>query len=406
MTWYESDALHFAVGIEDTFIPQTPFRERPLDEYEMTQHYQFWHSDLGLVREAGATMVRWGIPWYRVNPARDVWDFSWLDRVAERFTELGVTPIVDLMHYGTPLWLDNEFANASYPQRVAEYAVRVAERYPGVFDVFTPLNEPMLNALYCGQYGYWPPYLRGHDGFVQMVRALAHGVVLTQQGIADVAPEATFVHVEASSRFVGEDGPDIEYLRNRGYLFHDLVTGRVDGEHALAGYLAEHRFGDDMLAWFAENPAVPDVMGVNYYPGISSERVVQGDPRDGSPAAPREKVDEGVEGLEGVLTGFAERYGRPVMLTETCGGRTRSEQIAWLEASVAACRDLKARGVDVVGYTWWSLIDMYAWDYRDGGALEDHHLKIGLWELVPDGAGVLERVRTPLVDAFRRLATD
>lgn len=408
MAWYDDGTLRFALGVEDTFIPQTPFRERVLDEYEMTQHYQHWHADLGLAAEAGASMVRWGIPWYRVNPAPGRWDWSWLDRVAERFAELGLTPIVDLMHYGTPTWLDNEFANASYAERVAEYAVAVAERYRGTFDVFTPLNEPLLNALYCGQYGYWPPYLRGHDGFVQVVRALSRGIVRTQHGIAEVNPDATFVHVEASSRFTAGtavEGDEIAYLRHRGYLIEDLVTGRVGADHPLAAYLAEHRFGDDALAWFAANPAVPDVMGVNYYPGVSSELVVPGDPRDGSPAAPREKVDEGTEGLAGVLTGFAERYGRPVMLTETASGRTVADRIAWLDASVACVRDLRAGGLPVVGYTWWAIFDWYGWDWRDGGSLEQFHVPLGLWELVPDGAGVLQRVRTPLADRFREHAT-
>lgn len=405
MPWYDDGTLRFALGVEDTFIPQTPFGERVLDEYELTQHYHFWREDLGLAAEAGASMVRWGIPWYRVNPAPGVWDWSWTDRVAERFAELGLTAIVDLMHYGTPTWLDNEFVNASYPQRVAEYAVAVAERYRGTFDVFTPLNEPLLNALYCGQYGYWPPYLRGHDGFVHLVRALARGVVLTQHGIAEVNPDATFVHVEASSRFTGPEGDEIAYLRHRGYLFEDLVTGRVDDDHPLAGYLAEHRFGDDALDWFRAHPAVPDVMGVNYYPGVSSEHVVPGDRRDGSPARPREKVDEGARGLVGVLTGFAERYGRPVMLTETASGGTVDERVAWLDASVACVRDLRAGGLPVVGYTWWAVVDWFAWDWRDGaGPLEDLRVPFGLWSLVPDGAGVLRRERTALADRFREHA--
>jgi hypothetical protein len=47
MKWYERPELRFAVGIEDTFIPQTRAGERALDEYELTQHYDYWHSDLG-----------------------------------------------------------------------------------------------------------------------------------------------------------------------------------------------------------------------------------------------------------------------------------------------------------------------------------------------------------------------
>src|SRR5262245_31819842 len=105
MKWYEEPRLRFAVGIEDTFVPQTRRGERSLDEYELTQHYRHWSEDLGLAEESGASMVRWGIPWYRVNPARGRWDWSWLDRVVDRFAELELELIVDLMHYGTPTWL-------------------------------------------------------------------------------------------------------------------------------------------------------------------------------------------------------------------------------------------------------------------------------------------------------------
>jgi beta-glucosidase len=67
--WYEDGRLHFAVGIEDTFIPQGFPGRRKLDEYELTQHYHLWHSDLGLAAAAGAEMVRWGIPWYLIEPS-------------------------------------------------------------------------------------------------------------------------------------------------------------------------------------------------------------------------------------------------------------------------------------------------------------------------------------------------
>lgn len=405
MPWYDDgSALRFAVGIEDTFIPQTPFGERPLDEYEMTQHYHYWHSDLALAVEAGASMVRWGIPWYRVNPERNRWDWSWLDQVAARFDELGLTCVVDLMHYGTPTWLDNEFANHDYPQRVAEYAARVAERYRGTFDVFTPLNEPMLNALYCGAHGYWPPYLRGDDGLVRLVRALSAGIVETQHAVAAVSPDASFVHVEAAFRFqadpAGADVP-LDFLRQRAYLIQDLVAGRVDGDHPLLGYLQRHGTTDAELDRFRDHPAPPDVMGVNYYPALSTELVALDDPHDGGPRDPRPRTDAWTEGLEDVLTSFAERYQRPVFLTETCWTGTHAERLAWLDASVACVESLRERGVPVIGYTWWSLIDMYEWPYREGtGSLEDYHLAMGLWDLVPDGAGVLRRVKNPVAARF------
>jgi beta-glucosidase len=406
--WYDTPKLIFAVGIEDTFVPQTPCGERPLDEYELTQHYHFWHGDLGLVKQSGATMARWGVPWYRVNPARGTWDWSWLDRVADRFAELEVTPIVDLMHSGTPLWLDNEFANLSYPQAVAEYAAKVAERYMGTFDIFTPLNEPLLNVMYCGEFGYWPPHLRGDDGFVQISRAIARGIIETQVAIAEVAPQATFVHVEAAFRYAGDVdhyADEAGHLRTRAYLMEDLVTGRVTGDHPLTPYLQRHGLTDDDLAWFTDHVAAPDVMGVNYYPALSTELFVAGEPHDGGPRDPRPRMNAWTDGLQDVLTTFADRYGLPVFITETCFTGTSGERIKWLDASLDCVRRLRTEGVPVVGYTWWSLIDMYEWTYRDGtGALDDYLLRMGLWDLQRDGAGVLHRLRNAVADRYQQHA--
>ena len=165
MTWFDDGRLHFGLGIEDTFVPQAGPGERPLDEYELTEHYQRWHGDLGLASDVGAEFVRWGIPWHRVNPAPGEWDWSWVDAVMARFAELGVRPIVDLLHYGTPTWIDREFAHPDFSRMFAEYAVHVAERYADVATDYTPVNEPMIHARFCGDIGYWPPKLSGEAGY-------------------------------------------------------------------------------------------------------------------------------------------------------------------------------------------------------------------------------------------------
>ena len=109
-----------------------------------------------------------------MNPAPGQFDWSWTDAVLEYLVrDKGLTPIIDLMHYGTPLWLDNQFVNASYPRRVAEYAARFAERYASLVRYYTPLNEPAVTAAFCGRDGMWPPYLRGDDGYARVLLALA-----------------------------------------------------------------------------------------------------------------------------------------------------------------------------------------------------------------------------------------
>jgi len=408
--WYEDGRLHFAVGVEDTFVPQTRVGERSLDEYELTQHHHFWFEDLGRVADAGATMIRWGVPWYRVNPAQGRWDFSWLDRVVDRLDELGLDCIVDLMHYGTPTWLDNEFLNHAYPEAVATYAAEVAQRYRGRLRVFTPMNEPLLNAIYCGEFAHWPPYLRGDDGFVQLLRAVTRGMVLTQEAIARVSPEATFVNVEASYRFTGaveEHADEVAFLRHRAFLVADLVTGGVGPDHPLVPYLARFGFTDADFTWYREHAVVPDVMGVNYYPAVSTEDFVAGaDPKPtGDPRDPRPRVDSWLDGLEELMRVWHARYGRPVMLTETAHQGTVDKQVAWVDAAVGRLDSLRAEGLPIVGYTQWAVIDSVGWDYRYTLApAEDHLHHSGLYHLRPDGAGVLQRVASPLLDAYRAQA--
>ena len=50
--------------------------------------------------------ARYGIPWHRIQPAPDRWDFAWADAPLSRLLDLGVEPIVDLVHYGLPPWLE------------------------------------------------------------------------------------------------------------------------------------------------------------------------------------------------------------------------------------------------------------------------------------------------------------
>lgn len=399
-----TEGLRFAVGIEDTFIAHAAPGRRRLDEYELTQHYHYWHSDLALAREAGATTIRYGIPWYRINPApgRFVWD--WLDRVIDRLDELELETIVDLMHYGTPLWLDNAFLNAGYPVAVAEYAGAVADRYRGRLTAYTPLNEPLVNAMFCGETGTWPPYLTGHDGFLKLVRALVRGIVATQRAVAEATEgEATFVHVEATFRYAGaveEFAEEVELLRQRCFLVEDLLTGRVDEHHPLAVYLRAHGFDDNDFAWCREHTAPPDVLGINYYPHLTTAEYVT-DVASG----PRPRRNDWTKGLDELVRAFAERYGYPIFLTETSMAGTVEERVAWLDDSLDLLLRLRDEGIKLVGYTWWPLFALVDWGYREGiGPVEDYLVPMGMYDLRPDSAGVLERVRTPVVDRFRERA--
>jgi beta-glucosidase len=397
--WERPYGLKFAVGIEDTFIPQTSPGRRALDEYELTGHYESWREDLELAASTGAEMIRYGVPWYRVNPAPDGWDWSWTDQVFEHLLSLDLIPIVDLMHYGCPLWLESEFANPDYPRRVAEYAARFAERYGGEVRFYTPMNEPLLNAMYCGEDGRWPPSLTGDEGFVILVRQLARGIVQTQQAIGEMGPDPIFVHVEATFRYDGgtEHADRIRLLEHRNWLVYDLLFGRVGTDHPLYGYLAENGFSEEDFTFFREHQAEPDILGINYYPHLTTTEFL--------PEGRRRNVWSGVEGIEELIRGSHARYARPIFWTETSLSGPIEDRLRWLEDSLGLVQSLRSEGLPLVGYTWWPLFSLVDWDYREGEKPAENYLwHMGIYDLEPDGEGGFLRIETPLVRAFRTAA--
>ncbi|MDQ4502359.1 family 1 glycosylhydrolase [Sinomonas sp. ASV322] len=408
--WFEDGRLHFALGIEDTFVPQSRKGERAIDEYELTEHYERFAEDFSLAAECGAELLRWGVPWYRIAPEPGRWDWSWTDRAVDALLANGLRPIIDLLHYGTPLWLEGEFSNKDYPHHAAEFAQRFAARYADRITDYTPVNEPVIHALFSGEYGYWPPYLHGAGGFAEIAANLARGFVRSQQAIAHaVGQRAAFVHVDAAMSFVGDDEApehreEATRLRHQVHLVEDLVTGMVDDRHPLRRRLMP-AVDDDELEWFSSNAVHPDVMGVNYYPRHSTELFEPGVRHAGGFADPRPAVDRGTRGLQDAVALYSERYGAPVMITETCVTGSVTERLRWLDESVALADRIRADGTPLVGYTWWPLFDMYEWTWRHSGRPRaDHLLTMGLYDLTESPDGLL-RVRNPVADRYRHHAS-
>ncbi len=391
----------WACGIEDTFIPQHRPGLRALDEYDLTQHYRLWKQDFDLVAESGVQAVRWGIPWYRVQPAPDRWDWRWTDAALEYLVnQKGITPILDLMHYGTPEWLENSFINTSYPARVAEYAAAVAGRYGSLVHYYTPLNEPMVNAEFCGRRAEWPPYLRGDDGDVKMILALARGLVETTKALLAVQSSAQTVQVEALWHNWTAD-PDlqaqVEFNNARQYIVFDLVTGRVDQDYPLRGWLLENGARTADLEWFFTNPVKFDVFGANFYPWSYGEVTKR---KDGS----LKRVNAPTHGgaIATVIQSAWQRYHLPVMITETSAPGSLQARAAWMDETIAAVASLRQVGIPVVGYTWFPLLTMIDWGYRRGRRpISNYLLHLGLVDSAFDDNGVLSRHPTALMERYR-----
>ena len=397
-------AFMWAAGIEDTFITAPwPKTGRTLDEYELTQHYEQWRTDLELFREIGVRTVRYGIPWHRINPAPNTWDWKWADEPLNHLLELGIEPIVDLIHYGLPLWMEEAFLHPSYPDYAAEFTQRVTERYRGRITAYTPLNEPRITAWYCGKLGWWPPFRRGWKGFLQLTRAVCRGIVLSCQAIRAAHPENVAVHVDATDLYESDDpalAPEVERRQAIVFLALDLINGRVGPGHTLYPWLHKHGMAEADLHWFRENGVNFDLVGINLYP-MFSRKILS---RTARGLRIRMPYAEG-EIVERLARMYAERYDAPVFISETAAVGSVKKRRQWLQDSVESVRRARADGIPLVGYTWWPLFALVTWAYRQGMHPPSYYLKqFGLYDVAPNPEGRLVRLRTPLVDAFRELA--
>src|SRR3954454_8515065 len=91
----------WGAGVECSFLPHLN-----VDQFEWTQHERFWRDDLKRAREElGITHLRYALPWHKLETEPGKFDWSYADERLAEFERLGITPLMDIMHFGTPLWL-------------------------------------------------------------------------------------------------------------------------------------------------------------------------------------------------------------------------------------------------------------------------------------------------------------
>ncbi|HEU4407812.1 MAG TPA: family 1 glycosylhydrolase [Polyangiaceae bacterium] len=378
------------------------------DQLERTGHDRR-DSDLDLFAGLGLRTLRYPVLWERVAPrgTRSA-DWSWPDRRLERLRELGVEPIVGLVHHGSGP-LDVSLVDPSFPTRFANYARAVAERYPWV-EAYTPINEPLTTARFSGLYGHWYPHGRDDRTFARALVTQCRAVALAMAAIRRVNPSARLVQTEDVGHTRAT--PGLSYQANfeneRRWLSFDLLAGKVVPGHPLYGYLVRSQVSPAELARFAERPCTPDLFGLNYY--VTSERFLDdrleiyppevrgGNGRHRYADVEAARVCEsGLLGPAYLLGEAFRRYRAPLAITEAHLGCTPDERMRWLVHVWREARFARNRGVDVRAVTAWALLGSYNWNSlvtRDAARYEP-----GVFALV-DG----EPRPSIVADAVRSLA--
>ena len=150
-------------------------------------------EDFELVKELGIDFLRYGPPYYQVHSGPGRYDWAFADETFATLRELGITPIVDLCHFGVPDWLGN-FQNPDFPALFAEYARAFAAATRGS-SCYTPVNEIFIAALFSARFGWWNERLTSDAAFVTAIKHLCQANLLAMEAILG-GPARRRVHPE------------------------------------------------------------------------------------------------------------------------------------------------------------------------------------------------------------------
>ena len=366
-------------------------------------HWDRYAEDFDLAQADGMNAYRMGIEWAKIFPTREAFEAMTPDAAAvahyhdvlAALAVRGMTPMVTLHHFVSPVWLVDPsadvaerktmgFAAATITEDFARWAAWVASEYGGEVDLWITINEPMalvLGGYLVGQFSPGLTYDPSEDLILRVVRGMIYSHAAGYDALhagdtvdADGDGQAALVSIAKHQRtFFGEapcstqDAAAAEhfrYLQNELFV-NAIVRGDLDGN------------GDGDLDDAEDARADPDLvgradfLGINYY-GLTLVNgrarisdLVPGIPgiEDAHTSLPKNDLQWAIypAGFRTVLDEAAQ-WGLPIYVTENgvadSGDTMRATFLVdhlWVLAGAIAA------GADIRGYFHWSLMDNFEW---------------------------------------------
>jgi len=347
-----------------------------LDLVAASGHLNHLEEDHRRAAQAGIRFVRESIGWRISESANGVINLSRALRTQASAHRHGLQVLWTLVHYGIPDGLS--LHDDAMLARLARFAAEVArvlgpgERAAGHMPVFTPINEISFLAWAASQPTLFAPPNNLQAGLMRQARdeagesapdlgyaakrRLAAAAIQAMGAIRAEIPEARFMHVEPLIHVVPPQGRDdlaghAALVRSWQWQAWDILAGT--SEPALGG-----------------SPAWLDIVGVNYY--HNGQWVVDtGERLDWASRDPRRRR------FSLLLAEAAERYGRPLVVSET--SHVGVGRAAWLHEIAAEVRVARKSGVTILGLCLYPLVDRPDWQHP-----QQWH-RSGLWHVDDQG---------------------
>lgn len=343
------------------------------DQLEYAGHYQR-ENDIDLIASLGIQMLRYPVLWERHCREQDApIDWSFVERNLNRLREHRIHPIAGLVHHGSgPDYVN--FFDGSFENGLAAYARQVAERFPWL-EYYTPVNEPLTTARFCGLYGHWYPHKADEYSFYKILLSECKATVLAMQAIREVNPDAKLIQTEDLGKCYSTELLQYQahFENERRWVSYELLCGTLTPDKVMWQRMVAVGITEEELAFFVQHPCRPHVAGFNYY--LTSERYLDedlskfpvqyhgGNGRHRYADIETVRVQLPTESGPYILIREAwERLRLPLAITECHLHSTREEQMRWFNEMWETVNQLKAEGVNIQALTAWAIFGLYGWN--------------------------------------------
>jgi beta-glucosidase len=304
-----------------------------------------WPDDVAFARQLGLTSYRFSIEWSRIEPEEGEWSSAAIDHylaLGRALLDAGIDPVVTFHHFTSPRWFAAKggWLDDHAPDVFARFCARAARALAPILRRACTINEPNIAAVMGQLLGLFPP---GHTELDEFRRT------------SEVFCRAHRVAVDA----IREAAPGVPVGLTLSMTDHQAIDGGEvmleQTQHMMEDVFLDATRGDDFL-------------GVQCYSRMRVGPHGPVGPEDGAIVLPLgyEYWPEALAAC--VRRAWAYTGGElPILVTENGIGTDDDDlRIRYVETALDGVLDCLADGIDVRGYTYWSLLDNFEWTFGYG----------------------------------------